>query len=69
MRYNKKYIEKILNDPLPPLEDDDKIYLTVPYMGKGFAKCTNCEYDKSQKEVGDKVVEHVSSDGSQREHP
>ena len=49
MRYNKKYIEKILNDPLPPLEDDEKIYLNVPYMGKGFAKCTNCEYDNVKK--------------------
>lgn len=49
MRYNKKYIEKVLNDPLPPLPEDERIYLIVPYKAKAFAQLTNCGFDSVRK--------------------
>ena len=30
MRYNKKYITKKIDDPLPPLPEDECIYFNVP---------------------------------------
>ncbi len=49
MRYNRKYFEKISQDPLPPLQEDERIYLNVPYMARGFAKSTNCRFDNVKK--------------------
>ena len=49
MKYNRKYIEKIIKDPLPRLAEEERIYLNVPYMAKGFAQQTNCGFDSSKK--------------------
>ncbi len=49
MRRNKKYIEKILNNPLPPLPEDDRIYLNVPYRARGFAQYSHCGFDTARK--------------------
>ena len=49
MRYSKKYTEKIINDPLPPLPEDERIYLNVQYNKKGFAKIANCGFDAERK--------------------
>lgn len=49
MRYNKKYLEKLLNDPLPPLPEDERIYLNVPYMARDFAKYSHCGFDNDKK--------------------
>ena len=49
MRYNKKYIQKMSEHRLPLLQDDDRIYLNVPYRRRGFAKATNCGYDSEKK--------------------
>ena len=46
---SKKYYEKITNDPLPPLEEDERIYLNVSYKARGFAKVTNCGFDTIKK--------------------
>lgn len=49
MRYNKKYIEKTINDPLPPLQEDERIYLNVTYKTKAFAQYTHCGFDLEKK--------------------
>ena len=49
MKYNKKYMQKILNDPLPKLPEDERIYLNVSYQERTFAKITNCGFDKEKK--------------------
>ena len=38
-----------MNDPLPPLEEDERIYLNVSYKARGFAKVTNCGFDSIKK--------------------
>lgn len=37
------------NDLLPPLTEDERIYLNVPYMARGFAKASNCGFDSQKK--------------------
>lgn len=49
MKYNRKYLEKMMNDPLPPLPEDERIYLNVPYMARDFAKYSNCGFDADKK--------------------
>jgi hypothetical protein len=49
MKYNRKYLKKMINDPLPPLPEDERIYLNVPYMARNFAKCTHCRFDSVRK--------------------
>ncbi len=49
VRYNKKYIEKKINDPLPPLPEDERIYLNVPYMARDFARYSHCGFDPEKK--------------------
>ena len=49
MRYNKKYIKQIIENPLPPLPEDERIYFNVPYMARDFAKCAHCSFDKDKK--------------------
>lgn len=44
-------MQKILNDPLPQLPEDERIYLNVPYQERNFAKITNCGFDKEKKEL------------------
>lgn len=36
-------------DLLPPLAEDERIYLNVPYMAHGFAKVSNCGFDSKKK--------------------
>ncbi|MBQ9849197.1 MAG: hypothetical protein IJO36_00685 [Clostridia bacterium] len=47
--YNKRYINKILTDPLPELLEDERIYLNVSYNARGFAKATHCGFDPTKK--------------------
>lgn len=49
MRYNKKYIQKKLEDPLPPLQEDERIYLNVTYKTKPFAQYAHCGFDSEKK--------------------
>ena len=49
MRYNKKYLEKKFNDPLPPLPEDERIYFNVPYMARDFAQYSHCGFDPEKK--------------------
>lgn len=49
MKFNKKYLKKMMNDPLPPLSEDERIYLNVPYMARDFAKSSNCGFDSVRK--------------------
>lgn len=49
MRYNKKYVEKKINDQLPPLPEDERIYLNVPYMARDFARYSHCGFDPGKK--------------------
>lgn len=49
MRYNRKYIEKKIKDPLPHLPEDERIYLNVPYTAKGFAQYSHCGFDLERK--------------------
>ena len=49
MGYNKKYVEKLFDDPLTPLAEDERIYLNVPYNARYFAKYSNCGFDGEKK--------------------
>ena len=49
MRYNKKYIDKLINNPLAPLPENERIYLNVPYMARGFARHSHCGFDSKRK--------------------
>lgn len=50
MKYNKKYMEKMMEDPFPPLPEDERIYLNVPsYKECGFAQISNCGFDAERK--------------------
>lgn len=49
MRYNKKYIAKKIDDPLPPLPENERIYFNVPYMARDFAKYSHCGFDPEKK--------------------
>lgn len=44
-----KYWEKVIEDPLPPLSEDERIYLNVPYMARHFAKSSHCGFDLEKK--------------------
>ena len=49
MRYNKKYIQKKLEDPLPRLQEDERIYLNATYKTKSFAQYAHCGFDSEKK--------------------
>ena len=49
MRYNRKYVTEMIEDPLPPLPEDERIYLNVPYMARDFAKYSHCGFDPEKK--------------------
>lgn len=52
MRYNQarmKYLKKKLEDLLPPLQEDERIYLNVPYMARAFASYSHCGFDTQRK--------------------
>lgn len=34
---------------LPPLEENERIYLNVPYNARGFAKAVHCGFDPDKK--------------------
>ena len=38
-----------MEDPLPPLPEDERIYLNVPYMARDFAKYSHCGFDPERK--------------------
>ena len=49
MKYNRRYIEKLVKNPIPPLKEDERIYLNVPYMARNFAKLSHCGFDSNKK--------------------
>lgn len=52
MRYDQakaKYWKKKMENPLPPLPEDERIYLNVPYMARDFAKYCHCGFDSERK--------------------
>lgn len=55
MRYEqrmRKYWQKKLEDPLPKLPEDERIYLNVPYMARDFAKYSHCGFDPEENKRG-----------------
>lgn len=44
-----KYYQKKFESPLPPLLEDERIYLNVPYMNRSFAKYCHCGFDSDCK--------------------
>ncbi len=52
MNYNQaksRYWKKRLENPLPPLPEDERIYLGVDYRTKDFAKYCRCGFDPDKK--------------------
>lgn len=48
MNYNQakaRYWKKRMENPLPPLPEDERIYLNVPYMARDFARYSHCGFD------------------------
>lgn len=46
---NRRYYKAIADNPLPELDEDERIYLKVPYQGRGFAKMCHCGFDSEKK--------------------
>lgn len=44
-----KYLRKKVENPLPPLPEDERIYFNVSYMARGFAKYCHCGFDPKRK--------------------
>ncbi len=44
----KNTINKI-QEPLPPLLEDERIYLNVPYTARTFSQHSHCGYDPKKK--------------------
>ena len=44
-RSNKRY----LANSLPVLEENERIYLNVPYLSNGFARACHCGFDPDRK--------------------
>lgn len=49
MRHNRKYLDKIFNNTLPTLPEDERIYLNVEYSKRSLAKYSNCGFDSIKK--------------------
>ena len=49
MVYNRKYLKKKFDNPLPRLPEDERIYFNVPYKARDFAKYANCRFDPDKK--------------------
>lgn len=48
-QYKAKYWKKKMENPLPPLPEDERIYLNVPYMARDFARYSHCGFDPDRK--------------------
>ena len=46
---NEKILAEEVEDPLPKLPEDERIYLNVPYMARDFAKYSHCGFDPERK--------------------
>lgn len=46
---NKNYLKKMIDDPLPPLPEDERIYFNVPYTSKDVAKYCHCRFCPERK--------------------
>ena len=46
---NRKYWKKRRENPLPKLQEDERIYLNVPYNRRYFAKDCRCGFDPERK--------------------
>jgi hypothetical protein len=49
MIFSKNYLKKVLENNLPVLQEDERIYFNVPYKARGFAKISNCAFDGERK--------------------
>lgn len=49
MRYNQKYFDKVLHDPLPPLPEEERIYIKVDFRARDFARSAHCGFDDTRK--------------------
>jgi len=49
MRNSRKYVETVLENMLPPVPENERVYLNVPYKNRGFAKAANCGFDAKKK--------------------
>lgn len=45
----RRYFKKILENPLPLLPEDERIYLNVPFENMHFARACNCDFDSNKK--------------------
>ena len=48
-QYRARYWKKRLENPLPPLPEDERIYFDVAYMARDFAKLCHCGFDAERK--------------------
>lgn len=49
MNNNQKYWKKRIENPLPLLPEDERIYLNVEYKEREFAKYCHCRFDAEKK--------------------
>lgn len=47
--YRRRYVEKLIESPLPRLTDNERIYLNVDYASRQFARMCHCGFDREKK--------------------
>lgn len=47
--YRRRYVEKLIESPLPRLTDNERIYLNVDYTSRQFARMCHCGFDRERK--------------------
>ena len=47
--HRRRYIGDIADGGFPILQEDERVYLNVPYMARGFAQHCRCGFDSEKK--------------------
>ena len=47
--YRDKYLRKMLENPLPKLTDNERIYLNMTYADRQLARSFHCGFDRERK--------------------
>lgn len=57
---HRNYVKRLIESPLPPLAEDERIYLKVPYMARSFAKYCHCRFDSERNFGSRELITSIS---------
>lgn len=46
---SKRYLKAMLENPLHPLPEDERIYFNTSFAERGIARACNCRFDRERK--------------------